>query len=234
MLEVSRISVSYGDVTVLHDVSFTVEQGEVVSIVGSNGSGKSTLLKTISGLLPLVSGHITFRGNPIDQMKPHEIVAKGLAHVPEGRRVFGKMSVRENLMLGALVNKDPQDRLRRLDEVFELFPRLKERMAQRAGTLSGGEQQMLAIARGLMSAPQLLMIDECSLGLMPTLVEHIFEVIDRLHREGTTILLVEQRVHEALELADRAYVLQTGRIVLSGSGKELLASDLVREAHLGI
>jgi branched-chain amino acid transport system ATP-binding protein len=234
VLEVSRISVSYGDVTVLHDVSFTVEQGEVVSIVGSNGSGKSTLLKTISGLLPLVSGHITFRGNPIDQMKPHEIVAKGLAHVPEGRRVFGKMSVRENLMLGALVNKDPQDRLRRLDEVFELFPRLKERMAQRAGTLSGGEQQMLAIARGLMSAPQLLMIDECSLGLMPTLVEHIFEVIDRLHREGTTILLVEQRVHEALELADRAYVLQTGRIVLSGSGKELLASDLVREAYLGI
>ena len=234
MLEVQGIDVSYGDVTVLHDVSFRVERGEIVSIVGSNGAGKSTILKAISGILHPDRGQIQFDGQNVERRKPHEIVAMGLAHVPEGRRLFSRMSIRENLLLGALVNKDEQDRLRRLEEVFEIFPRLKERIHQRAGTLSGGEQQMVAIARGLMSAPKLLMVDECSLGLMPTLVEQLFEVIDRLHEEGTTILLVEQRVHEALELADRAYVLQTGRIVLQGTGKELLQSDMVREAYLGI
>ena len=234
MLEATAIEVSYGDVSVLHKVSFHVGQGEVVAIIGSNGAGKSTILKTISGLLHPDAGQIKFDEQNIERRKPHEIVAMGLVHVPEGRRLFRKMSVRENLYLGAFVNKDEQDRLHRLEEVFEVFPRLKERMNQRAGTLSGGERQMLAIARGLMSAPKLLMIDECSLGLMPTLVEQIFEVIRRLHEEGTTILLVEQRIHEALELADRAYVLQTGRIVLEGTGKELLQSDLVREAYLGM
>lgn len=234
MLEVQGIDVSYGDVKVLHDVSFVVESGEIVSIVGSNGSGKSTILKAISGILRPSRGQIRFDGQDLVRRKPHEIVALGVAHVPEGRRLFSKMSVRENLYLGALVNKNEQDRQRRLEEVFEIFPRLKERMHQRAGTLSGGEQQMVAIARGLMSAPKLLMVDECSLGLMPTLVEQIFEVIDRLHDQGTTILLVEQRVHEALELADRACVLQTGRIVLQGTGKELLQSDMVRKAYLGI
>jgi branched-chain amino acid transport system ATP-binding protein len=234
VLEVQGIDVSYGDVRVLHGVSFRVERGEIVSIVGSNGAGKSTVLKAISGILRPNRGQIWFDGQDLGRRKPHEIVAMGLAHVPEGRRLFSRMSVRENLYIGALVNKDEQDRLRRLEEVFEIFPRLKERIHQRAGTLSGGEQQMVAIARGLMSAPKLLMVDECSLGLMPTLVEQIFDVIDRLHEEGTTILLVEQRVHEALELADRAYVLQTGRIVLEGTGKELLQSDMVREAYLGI
>ncbi len=234
MLEVNGIQVSYGDVTVLRDVSFHVEQGEIVSIVGSNGAGKSTILKAISGLLAPDRGGVKFEGRNIEQKKPHEIVAMGLAHVPEGRRLFSKMSVRENLYLGALVCREEAQRLRRLDEVFELFPRMKERIHQRAGTLSGGEQQMLAIARGIMSSPKLLMLDECSLGIMPTLCIQIFDVIRRLNKEGMTILLVEQRVHEALKLAHRGYVLQTGRIVQEGSGQELLDSDMVRKAYLGM
>lgn len=234
MLEVNGIQVSYGDVTVLRDISFRVEQGEMVSIVGSNGAGKSTILKALSGLLHPDVGQIRFDGQNIEQKKPHEIVAMGLAHVPEGRRLFSKMSVRENLYLGALVCKQEEQRLRRLDEVFALFPRLKERINQRAGTLSGGERQMLAIARGIMSSPKLLMLDECSLGIMPTLCIQIFDVIRELNQEGMTILLVEQRVHEALKLAHRGYVLQTGSIVLEGTGQELLDSDMVRKAYLGM
>jgi len=234
VLEVKGVEVSYGDVTVLRDVSFSVEQGEIVSIVGSNGAGKSTILKAVSGLLHPDVGVITFEGQDIGASKPHEIVAMGLAHVPEGRRLFSKMSVRENLYLGALVCKEEAQRLRRLDEVFDLFPRLKERIHQRAGTLSGGEQQMLAIARGIMSSPRLLMLDECSLGIMPTLCVQIFDVIRELNQEGMTILLVEQRVHEALKLAHRGYVLQTGRIVMAGTGQELLDSDMVRKAYLGM
>lgn len=234
MLEVKGIQVSYGGVPVLHDVSFHVEEGEIVSIVGSNGAGKSTILKTISGLLHPDVGTIRFETQDIERRKPHEIVALGIAHVPEGRHLFSKMSVWENLYVGAYVNKDQEDRLRQLKRVFEIFPRLKERQNQRAGTLSGGERQMLAIARGLMSKPRMLMLDECSLGLMPTLVDEIFKVIGHLHEQGTTIVLVEQRLHEALDLSNRAYVLQTGRIVLEGTGKEVLQSDLVREAYLGI
>jgi len=234
MLEVNGIQVSYGGVRVLHDVSFHVDQGETVSMIGSNGAGKSTILRAISGLLHLDVGEIRFNGVNIEEKKPHEIVKMGIAQVPEGRHLFSKMTVWENLYIGAFVNKNEQERLRQIDLVFGLFPRLKERQNQTAGTLSGGERQMVAIARGLMSAPKLLMLDECSLGLMPTLVEQIFEVIDRLNEEGMTILLVEQRVHEALELAHRGYCLQTGRIVLEGTGEELLESDLVRKAYLGM
>jgi branched-chain amino acid transport system ATP-binding protein len=234
MLEVKDIRASYVGVPVLSDISFHIDEGEIVAIVGSNGAGKSTILKTVSGVMHPDAGSITFQGQNIERRKPHEIVAMGLAHVPEGRRLFSGMNVWENLYLGAHVNKDEEGRLRSLERVFEIFPRLKERQSQRAGTLSGGERQMLAIARGLMSSPRLLMLDEVSMGLMPVLVEEIFEVISHLHEEGTTILLVEQRVHEALEMANRAYVLQTGRIVLEGTGKELLQSNLVRKAYLGM
>lgn len=234
MLEVRRIRVSYGDVPVLYDVSFHVEEGEVVAIVGSNGAGKSTILRTISGLLHPDSGEIEFYGERIERREPHEIVRMGVAHVPEGRRLFNKRTVWENLYLGAYISESEEQNARQLERVFEVLPILKQRKNQRAGTLSGGEQQMLAIGRGLMSRPRLLLMDECSLGLQPTLVERIFDLIGQLHSEGMTILLVEQRVHEALELADRAYVLQTGRIVLQGTGKELLRSDLVRQAYLGM
>jgi branched-chain amino acid transport system ATP-binding protein len=234
MFEVRGISVSYAGAPVVRDVSFHVGEGEIVSIVGSNGAGKSTILRTISGLLHPDSGEIEFKGKRIERREPHEIVAMGIAHVPEGRRLFSKKSVWENLYLGAYTSKSYEDTLRYMEWVFEILPILKERKNQRAGTLSGGEQQMLAIARGLMSKPKLLLMDECSLGLQPTLVKGIFELIGQLHEEGMTILLVEQRVREALELADRAYVLQTGRIVLQGTGGELLQSDLVRKAYLGM
>jgi branched-chain amino acid transport system ATP-binding protein len=234
MLEVRGITVSYGDVPVLYDVSFQVEEGEIVSIVGSNGAGKSTILRTISGLLHPERGEIEFFGERIDPREPHEIVKMGIAHVPEGRRLFNKRTVWENLYLGAYVSESEQGNSRQMERVFEVLPILRERKNQRAGTLSGGQQQMLAIGRGLMSRPKLLLMDECSLGLQPTLVERIFELIKQLHEEGMTILLVEQRVHEALELADRAYVLQTGRIVLQGKGSDLLQSDLVRQAYLGM
>jgi branched-chain amino acid transport system ATP-binding protein len=234
MLEVKGISASYGDVPVLHDVSFHVEEGEIVSIVGSNGAGKSTILRTISGLLHPVSGEILFNGARIDTLDAHEIVAMGIAHVPEGRRLFNKRTVWENLFLGAYVSNSQEENNRQMERVFQVLPILKERRDQRAGTLSGGQQQMLAIGRGLMSRPKLLLLDECSLGLQPNLVETVFELIGELHREGMTILLVEQRVHEALELADRAYVLQTGKVVLQGTGQELLQSSLVRQAYLGM
>jgi branched-chain amino acid transport system ATP-binding protein len=234
MLEVREISASYGDVPVLHDVSFQVGEGEIVSIVGSNGAGKSTILRTISGLLQPDRGEMSFCGTRIDRREPHEIVKMGIAHVPEGRRLFNKRTVWENLYLGAYVSESKAENTRQMEWVFDVLPILRERKNQRAGTLSGGEQQMLAIGRGLMSRPKLLLMDECSLGLQPTIVTRVFELVSQLHREGMTILLVEQRVHEALELAHRAYVLQTGRIILEGTGRDLLQSDLVRKAYLGM
>lgn len=234
MLEVSHIRVCYDQVPAIHDVSFRVEEGEIVAIVGANGAGKSTLLKTISGLLHPNPGRIEFLGQRIDHLPPHRIVELGISHVPEGRRIFQYMTVQRNLRVGAYTQKSEKAREETLKQIFEIFPVLKERLNQRAGTLSGGEQQMLAIARGLMSRPKLLMLDEPSLGLMPTLVTKVFETIKRINEEGVTILLVEQNVREALELADRAYVLQTGNVVLEGTGAELLETDLVRKAYLGI
>jgi len=234
MLEVSHIRVCYDQVPAIHDVSFRIEEGEIVSIIGANGAGKSTLLKTISGLLHPDPGQIEFLGERIDQLSAHRIVELGISHAPEGRRIFQYMTVQRNLRLGAYTQKSEERREETLRQVFEIFPILRERLDQKAGTLSGGEQQMLAIARGLMSRPKLLMLDEPSLGLMPTLVTQVFDTIKRINAEGTTILLVEQNVREALELAHRAYVLQTGNIVLEGTGKELLESDLVRKAYLGI
>jgi branched-chain amino acid transport system ATP-binding protein len=234
MLEVSHIRVCYDEVPAIHEVSFRIEEGEIVSIIGANGAGKSTLLKTISGLLHPEQGAIEFQGQRIDPLPPHRIVELGISHVPEGRRIFQYMTVQRNLRIGAYTQKSEEIREETLRQIFEIFPVLKERTNQRAGTLSGGEQQMLAIARGLMSRPKLLMLDEPSLGLMPTLVTQVLDTIRRIKDEGTTILLVEQNVREALELADRAYVLQTGNVVLDGTGKELLETDLVRKAYLGI
>jgi len=234
MLNVHDIQVCYDEVPAIHHVSFHINQGEIVSIIGANGAGKSTLLKAISGLLSPSRGTIEFLGRRIDHLPPHQIASLGLAHVPEGRRLFQHLTVLANLRLGAYTNKSQEMRDKTLEQVFELFPVLKARLNQRAGTLSGGEQQMLAIARGLMSRPSLLMLDEPSLGLMPKLVSLVFDTIKRINAEGTTILLVEQNVREALELANRAYILQTGNITLEGTGKELLETDLVRKAYLGI
>ena len=235
MLVVEKLSVSYDEAPALRQVSLEVKQGELVAIIGANGAGKSTLLKTIAGLLQPDSGSILFEGQELMGRPPYEIVRMGLALTPEGRRLFSRMSVYENLLVGATPNRDPEARQALLEEVFDLFPRLKERQNQKAGTLSGGEQQMLAIGRSLMSQPRLLMLDEPSLGLMPLLVDHILETLQRLNQErGMTILLVEQNVREALEIAHRGYVLQSGRIVAEDDAHALLRSDLVRRAYLGI
>ncbi len=234
MLEVRKISVSYLGVPVIREVSFRVEEGQMVSIVGSNGAGKSTILKTISGLLRPLSGEITFLGKRIDTLPPYEITSAGISHIPEGRRVFAKLSVLENLLVGAHTRASKTEVQESLEEIYTLFSILKERKDQRGETLSGGEQQMLAIARGLMSKPRLMMLDEPSLGLMPSLSVKVIEVLKRISSNGTTILLVEQKVRDALELADRAYVLQTGSIVQEGSGAELLKSDSIRKAYLGM
>ena len=236
MLEVNSISAGYDGVLALHDVSFRVDKGEIVSIVGSNGAGKSTILKTVSSLLSLTSGTITFEGQRIDHQAPHQVVLNGIAHVPEGRRLFARQSVHDNLVLGAYTRKKVSgEREQDLEKVYAMFPILKERRTQKAGTLSGGEQQMLAIGRGLMLRPKLLMLDEPSLGIAPRLVDKIFETIHDLNRvEGLTILLVEQNVREALELASRAYVLQTGSVVMAGTGEQLMTSDTVQKAYLGM
>jgi branched-chain amino acid transport system ATP-binding protein len=234
VLEVRSINVSYNGTPVIYDASIVVQRGEVVSIVGSNGAGKTTLLKTISGILHPTFGKIFFEGTEIDTLPPHEIVKLGIAHVPEGRRIFGRLTVLENLGLGAYTKRSRQQRTMSLKQVFELFPILEEREAQIAGTLSGGEQQMLAIARALMAKPKLLMLDEPSLGLMPKLVTHIFEIVKEINQQGTSVLLVEQNVREALEIANRAYVLQTGKILVEGTGSELLETDLIRKAYLGM
>lgn len=235
MLEVDNIQVCYDGVPALYGVSFRVEQGEIVSIVGSNGAGKSTILKTVSGLLRPTQGEVRMNGEKLNTLAPHEVVLRGIAHVPEGRRLFNRQSIKDNLVLGAYTRKSPAEREEVLEMIFEVFPVLKKRLSQLAGTLSGGEQQMLAIARALMLRPSLLMLDEPSLGIAPRLVDEIFEtLLDLNQQKGITILLVEQHVHEALELADRAYVLQTGRVVMEGTGEELLQSDAIQKAYLGI
>ena len=232
MLEFSRVTAGYGDLTVVHDVSFHVDKGEVVSLVGSNGAGKSTILRTVAGLLHPKAGEIRLDKERIDGTPPYEIVRKRVAMVPEGRQLFGRLSVIDNLVLGGYTL--PEDEVEKaLADVLKLFPILGERRGQRAETLSGGEQQQLAIGRGLMSRPSLLMLDEPSLGIMPRLVAEIFEAVHRIREQGVTVLLVEQNVFEALEISDRAYVLQSGRVVLEGSGKDLLGSELVRKAYLG-
>ena len=232
ILKVENINVYYGAIHAIKGISFHVDQGEVVTLIGANGAGKSTTLQAISGLLRSRTGSIEFCGENISKLPPHKIVEKGLAQVPEGRRIFLQMSVQENLDMGAYTQSGAgvgED----IERVFEQFPRLKERRRQIAGTLSGGEQQMLAIGRALMSRPKLLMLDEPSMGLAPILVEQIFEIIQSLHKSGTTILLVEQNAQMALSIADRAYVMETGAISLSGTGRELAESDQVKKAYLG-
>ena len=235
MLRVERIKVSYDEVPALHEVTFKVEPGQIVSIVGANGAGKSTILKAISSVLRLDQGSISFENQRIDQVPAHRLVDMGIAHVPEGRRLFARLTVQQNLTLGAYTKKSPEHREATLKNIFQLFPVLENRKSQRAGTLSGGEQQMLAIARGLMSKPKLLMLDEPSMGIMPKLITEIFEMIQRVNKEeGITILLVEQNVQEALELAHYAYVLQTGRIVMEGKPADLLQTDMIKKAYLGL
>ncbi|MDD6966890.1 MAG: ABC transporter ATP-binding protein [Firmicutes bacterium] len=231
MLKIDDINVFYGSIHAIKGISLEVNEGEIVTLIGANGAGKTTTLHTVSGLLRPRSGSIQFCGEDITRIPAHKLVERGLAHCPEGRRIFLQMTVQENLDMGAYIRRD--DFSASLDEVYELFPRLKERRKQVAGTLSGGEQQMLAMGRALMSKPKLLMLDEPSMGLAPILVEQIFDIIKNLHAVGTTILLVEQNAQAALSIADRAYVLETGKITLSGTGAELAKSDEVRKAYLG-
>ena len=232
MLKVDNINVYYGAIHAIKDISFEVNEGEVVTLIGANGAGKSTILKTVSGLLRSKTGSIEFEGGDIGHLAPHKVVNHGLAHVPEGRRVFTRMTVEENLEMGGYTRPNSE-----IDAsialVYEQFPRLKERRKQIAGTLSGGEQQMLAMGRALMSKPKLLMLDEPSMGLAPILVEQIFEIIQSLHKAGTTILLVEQNAQMALSVADRGYVLETGKIVTTGTGAALLEDESVKKAYLG-
>ena len=231
MLKVENIDVYYGAIHAVKNVSFEVGDGEIVALIGANGAGKSTILKTVSGLMHPRTGTITFCDQNITHTEAYKLLRTGLAHVPEGRRIFLQMSVQENLEMGAYINKtvDPKD----LEMVFNYFPRLKERRKQVAGTLSGGEQQMLAMSRALMSHPKLMMLDEPSMGLAPIIVDQVFGIIKELHKSGTTILLVEQNARKALQIADRAYGLETGSITLEGTGAELAKSDEVRKAYLG-
>ena len=231
ILKIDDINVFYGSIHAIKGVSLEVNEGEIVTLIGANGAGKTTTLHTVSGLLRPRTGSISFCGEDITKIPAHRLVERGLAHCPEGRRVILQMTVQENLDMGAYIRRD--DFSASLEEVYELFPRLKERRKQVAGTLSGGEQQMLAMGRALMSKPKLLMLDEPSMGLAPILVEQIFDIIKNLHAIGTTILLVEQNAQAALSIADRAYVLETGKITLSGTGAELAKSDEVRKAYLG-
>ena len=231
MLKVENINVYYGQIHAIKDVSFEVKPGEIVSLIGANGAGKSTILKTISGLLRSKTGHITFKGEDISRTEAYKLVPKGLAHVPEGRRIFLQMTVKENLEMGAYTKGE--NMAEDIETVYKHFPRLKERQNQIAGTLSGGEQQMLAMGRAMMSHPDLLILDEPSMGLAPILVQGIFDIIKEFHKMGTTILLVEQNAEMALSIADRAYVLESGRVVLTGTGAELKASDQIKKAYLG-
>ncbi|MDQ0974361.1 branched-chain amino acid transport system ATP-binding protein [Neobacillus niacini] len=233
MLKIEDINVYYGNIHALKGVSLDINEGEIVTLIGANGAGKSTLLKTISGLLKPKNGNILFEGQPISGKVAQAIVKQGLSHVPEGRRVFANMSVEENLELGAYLRKDKQGIKDDFEKVYNLFPRLLERRKQMSGTLSGGEQQMLAMGRALMARPKLLLLDEPSMGLAPLLVKTIFRIIEEINKSGTTILLVEQNANMALSIADRAYVIETGKIVLSGSSDELNQSDQIRMAYLG-
>jgi branched-chain amino acid transport system ATP-binding protein len=234
LLHVSEVNAEYGDVEVLRGVTVEVPEQEIVTIVGANGAGKSTLLKTISGILRPSSGEIWLFGERIDHLYTHHIVEKGLVRIPEGRKIFPTMSVLENLELGSYLTKAKAKRSETLERVFSLFPVLKERLEQVAGTLSGGEQQMLAIGRGLMSLPSVLMLDEPSLGLAPILVREIFETVREINQHGTTILLVEQNVFNALDMANEGYVLENGRVVLKGNSRDLLANEYIRESYLGL
>jgi branched-chain amino acid transport system ATP-binding protein len=234
MLKINHIDVSYGDVQVLWDVSFEVKEKEILVLIGANGAGKSTTLKSISGLLRPSQGSIEFNGTRLDKIPDYKIIESGIAHVPEGRRLFPEMTVEENLIMGSLSRAAKPKRHQTLKEVYRLFPRLAERRKQLSRTLSGGEQQMCAIARGLMALPKLLLFDEPSLGLSPILVQDIFKIIHRINQEGVTILLVEQNVKHTLSICHRAYVLENGRIVLEGTGKDLLNDPHVKEAYLGI
>lgn len=233
MLKINDINVFYGAIHAIKGVSLEVNKGEIVTLIGANGAGKSTILRTISGLLKPKSGTIQFEGQEIAGMPAHEIVKTGISQVPEGRRIFAEMSVQENLELGAFIRKDKDGIKEDMEKVFVRFPRLKERIGQLAGTLSGGEQQMLAMGRALMSRPRLLLLDEPSMGLAPLLIKEIFTIIQDINKAGTTVLLVEQNANMALSIAHRAYVLETGRITLSGDAKKLAASDEVRKAYLG-
>ena len=233
MLQVENLSVKYGVIQALHEISIRVQEGEIVTLIGSNGAGKTTTLGALSGLLPASGGTVTFRERDLFSIAPHERVPFGLVQVPEGRRIFGTMTVAENLDLGAFTRRDRGEMPRDLDEIYQLFPRLAERRKQAAGTMSGGEQQMLAVGRALMSRPKLLLLDEPSLGLAPLLVKEIFNVIARIREQGVTVLLVEQNAHLALEIADRAYVLETGHITLEGDAKTLARDPRIKAAYLG-
>lgn len=234
MLRVEQIRCEYDSVPVIHGISLEVYRGEIVAIVGSNGAGKTTTMRTIAGLMHPAAGRILFEGKEIHHTEAYDLVPMGISYVPEGRHLFGKLSVRQNLELGAYATKDRGVIAKRIEEVFELFPILKERQTQTAETLSGGEQQMLAIARGLMSGPRLLMLDELSLGLAPTIVELVLDTVRKIRERGITVLLVEQLVQEALEISDRGYVIQTGRIVHEGKASELLEMPEIRAAYMGM
>jgi branched-chain amino acid transport system ATP-binding protein len=233
ILEFANVTVHYGVIRAIHEVSFKVSSGEIIALIGANGAGKTTTLQAISGLAPISHGKILFHNQDISRLPPHEIVRKRICHAPEGRGIFLNLSVEENLDLGAWAAHDKSTFATNLEHVFSLFPRLKERRKQNAGTLSGGEQQMLAIGRALMGQPEVLLLDEPSLGLAPQIIEKIFEIIVQINREGKTIVLVEQNALQALQVANHGIVLETGAIVLRGTGKELLASDEVRKAYLG-
>jgi branched-chain amino acid transport system ATP-binding protein len=234
LLELRKLSFAYGDLRVLWDIDLEVRPGEIVTVVGSNGAGKSTTLKNVSRLVRPLSGQVLFEGQDLARREAHEVVAAGVIQVPEGRRIFPEMTVLENLRMGSYVPATRADRERNVERAFSLFPRLKERQKQMGGTMSGGEQQMLAIARGLMGNPRLLLLDEPSLGLSPLFVRNIFEIIETINRQGVTILLVEQNVFQSLRIAHRAYVLETGRVVLTGPGEQLLKDDHVKKAYLGM
>jgi branched-chain amino acid transport system ATP-binding protein len=234
MLAIEKLEFAYADLKVLWGIDLFIQKGEIVTLVGANGAGKSTTLKNISRLTMWVSGSITFEGEDLSRLEPHEVVDRGIVQVPEGRRIFPEMTVMENLRVGSFPKNTRRDREKNFERAFSLFPRLRERQRQLGGTLSGGEQQMLAIARGLMANPRLLLLDEPSLGLSPLLVKSIFSIIREINRQGVTILLVEQNVYQSLRIAQRAYVLETGRVVLTGTGEQLLNDEHVKKAFLGL
>jgi len=234
MLKIDKLNFSYGDLKVLWDIEMEVNEGEIVTVVGANGAGKSTTLKNISRLVAPNSGEITFNGTRLNNLESHQVAELGIIQVPEGRKIFPEMTVLENLRMGSYLKSTRGDREANIDKVFNLFPRLRERAKQLGGTMSGGEQQMLAIARGLMGNPKVLLLDEPSLGLAPLLVKFIFEIITEINKQGVTILLVEQNVYQSLRISHRAYVLETGRVVLSGTGEGLLSDEHVRKAFLGM
>ncbi len=233
LLEVKNLEVCYGVISAIKGISFEVNKGEIVTLIGANGAGKTTTMQSIMGLIHAKSGEVIYNGQQINGLSAHKIVHLGMTQVPEGRRIFSELTVYENLMMGAYTMKDKSKIKENLDEIYEMFPRLLERKNQVAGTLSGGEQQMLAMGRAMMSNPDLLMLDEPSMGLSPLLVDQVFAIIKRFHEKGTTILLVEQNANKSLAISDRAYVLENGKIVLSGTGEELLASDEIKKAYLG-